>query len=59
MISDLIASLAVGLVCLASAVLIVGCVVEPTFADRCQHCGEYFDDAWSAHQHLRECQPCR
>ena len=59
MISDLLATLAVGLICLASAVLVAGCVCEPTFADRCEHCGEYFDGVADAHDHLARCSPCR
>lgn len=62
MIQDALSALVVALTLAAGAVLIAGfagCLCEPTFADRCQHCGEYLEDAAAAHAHLAECQPCR
>lgn len=58
MIQDFLAALVVMCLASAGAVLIAGCIAEPTFADRCAHCGEYLPDAEAAHQHLRGC-PCR
>ena len=59
MISDFFAAIVLGLICIASAVVIAGCIAEPEFADRCQHCGEYLEDAAAAHDHLARCSPCR
>lgn len=59
MIQDLLAALVVCLTVSAGAVLIAGCIDQPTFADRCEHCGEYLEDAAAAHEHFTRCSPCR
>jgi hypothetical protein len=59
MMQDFLASIVLALTLSAGSVLIAGCLCEPTFADRCQHCGEYLEDADAAHEHVRGCQPCR
>ena len=41
------------------AVLIAGCIDQPTFVDRCQNCGEYLESAEAAHRHFAEGSPCR
>jgi hypothetical protein len=59
MISDVLSTLVLGLFAVSLALPIAGCLCEPTFADRCSHCGEYLQDAAAAHAHLAECDPCR
>jgi hypothetical protein len=56
MISDILSTLVLGLFAVSLALPIAGCLAEPTFADRCEHCGEYLEDAAAAHEHLRGCR---
>jgi hypothetical protein len=59
MISDILSTLVLGLFAVSLALPIAGCLAEPTFADRCSHCGEYLEDAAAAHEHFTRCSPCR
>jgi hypothetical protein len=58
MLDFLIDSLCCLLLSAGVAVVVAGCIEQPTFVDQCQHCGEYLEDAAAAHAHLATCSPC-
>jgi hypothetical protein len=41
------------------AVLVAGCIEQPTFCDRCHNCGEYLETAEASHRHFKESPSCR
>jgi len=55
----LAATLLMAGMCLGVSVIVSGCINEPTFANRCDHCGEYLEDAEAVHEHFARCHPCR
>jgi len=59
MIQDFLAAVVVSLMVVAGCVLVVGYLTQPTFANRCDHCGEYVEDAEAVHEHFARCHPCR